>query len=183
MTAGTTREERASDAFLVLGSQYFVHARYSIQYFYRPVSVTLFHHAIEMLLKGFLAQTMTLEELKKEGHGLTRLWDLFKTKADAASLGRYDGAIARLDRVEKLRYPDSIVDEGYALHASLGPIPSPIDIPGTEALPKYDVNVSDLDAIATQIYAACAVSPVPYFNSAPEALKIALPPAFRPSGS
>jgi len=33
MNAAHTREEKASDAFLVLGSQYFVHARYSIEQF------------------------------------------------------------------------------------------------------------------------------------------------------
>jgi len=180
MTADPTREEKASDAFLVLGSQYYAHARYSIEHFYMPVSVTLFHHAIEMLLKGFLTRTMTLEELKKAGHSLTHLWQLFKAQYHRSSLNPYDGAIARLDRVERLRYPDSIIDEGYALHASLGPTAGPIQLPGTEAIPLYEVSVSDLDAIATLVYGACGVSPAPYFVSGPEALKEALPPGIRP---
>ena len=36
-----TRKEKLSDAFLVLGSQYFAFARYSAENVYLPVSATL----------------------------------------------------------------------------------------------------------------------------------------------
>ncbi len=94
MSKVTERSEKISDAFLVLGSQYYAHARYSVQFFYLPVSGTLFHHAIEMLLKGYLSKKMTLAELKSAGHSLVVLWELFKTEVTDLSLVRFDGTIS-----------------------------------------------------------------------------------------
>ena len=169
------------DAFLVIGSQYFAHARYSSQAFYLPVSATLFHHAIEMLLKGYLSLQMPSPVLKKIGHNLTELWELFKRGAGNPALSRLDSAIAALDKVELLRYPDAIVDDGYVLHVSLATAHTPLALQGAEMLPQYYIEVSDMDAIAEEVFAACAVSPHPYFNGAPWELMIALPPALRGS--
>jgi len=98
-----------SDAFLVLGSQYYVHARYSAERFYLPVCVTLFHHAIEMLLKGFLSKNKSSKELKRIGHDLVALWDLFKTTTSDKVLARFDITISRLNQMESLRYPDILL--------------------------------------------------------------------------
>jgi len=172
-----TREEKLRDAFLVFGAQYYAHARHSAQYFYLPVSATLFHHAIEMLLKGYLCATRSSEELKKIGHNLVALWQEFKDVLADTQLTGFDTTIQQLDKVELLRYPDSIVDDGYALHVSLGTPASPIKFPGMEVLPQYTVHVSQLDAIAVKIFEACNVAPEPHFRSAPAAYVEALPPS------
>jgi hypothetical protein len=161
-----TREDRISDAFLVIGSQYYVLARYSAGQFYLPVSVTLFHHAVEMLLKGYLSKRMTLAELKRIGHDLVTLWNRFMSDANAKELSRFDTTISHLDRVEMLRYPESMVDDGFALNVRIG-TPIPLVLPGTEELPSYSVDVSDLDEIATAIFKACNVPVTPYFRDAP----------------
>lgn len=175
MPTSPSREDKLRDAFLVLGSQYFAHARYSAQIFYLPVSATLFHHAIEMLLKGYLIKVMKSSELIKIGHDIEELWDEFKTHASRSDLTKYDLSIKRLNQIELIRYPDTIVDKGYALHLSLGSPSIPMEIPGTTHVPQYQINVSSLDNIAQEVYGACGVSPKPYFNSAPMDFKRALP--------
>jgi hypothetical protein len=176
-----SREEKASDAFFALGSQYFVHARYSAQFFYLPVSATLFHHAVEMLLKGSLSRRVPTIELKRIGHDLVRLWSSFKQEAGDPALARYDRAVSLLDEVERLRYPDTIVDEGYVLLVSLGPTVTPLDLPGADVLPHYAITVSDLDAIVLAIFRGSGVSPIPYFKGAPGELKRGLPIDLCPS--
>lgn len=135
------------DAYLVLGSQYYAHARYSAQFFYLPVSVTLFHHSNEMLLKGYLAKTKSSAEPKKVGHNLVILWDLYRKDSSGSDLRNFELTIRKLDQVELLRYPDAIVDHGYALHLSLGTPKIPIDLPETRKLPQYSVSVSAVDAL------------------------------------
>lgn len=175
MSKRPTREEKLRDAFLVLGAQYFAHARYSAQFFYLPVSATLFHHAIELLLKGYLCATKSSKELKRFGHGLSGLWKEFKNGVNDPSHSRFDTMIGQLDKVELLRYPDSMVDDGYALHVSLGRPAFPIKFPGMELVPQYTVQVSELDAIAAVIFDACQVAPEPHFRSAPTEFLNALP--------
>lgn len=43
-----TQEEKMSDAFLVSGSQSFVLGVYCAEHLFLPMSVTRFHHAIEL---------------------------------------------------------------------------------------------------------------------------------------
>lgn len=171
------REEKLRDAFLVLGAQYFAHARYSSQSFYLPVSATLFHHAIEMLLKGYLCVSKSSHDLKRLGHDLNALWEEFKNAADNRSLSQFDPTIHELDKVELLRYPDSIVDDGYVLNVSLGQPVSPIRFPEMELLPHYSIQVSALDAIAATVFEACEVAPEPHFSGAPTEFLNALPPS------
>jgi len=180
MPKNHSREEQMKDAFLVLGSQYYVHARYSAERFYLPVCVTLFHHAIEMLLKGFLSMSTSSNELRRIGHNLIALWELFKTTTSNIELSRFDITISRLNQIESLRYPDIIVDEGYVLNVRYGSPTPPLDLPGTEGLKQYFVDVSELDEIVTVIFDECKVSTTPYFKNAPTELKVALPSTLYP---
>ena len=179
MAGQPTREEKMRDAFLVIGSQYYAHARFSSQAFYLPVSATLFHHAIEMLLKGYLSLRRSSSDLKKMGHDLADLWDLFKAETGDKALSKFDAPIRELDKVELIRYPDAIVDEGYVLHVSLGRPPTPLAFPGMEKVPNYHIEVSDMDAIAAKIYEASAVNPALNFRGAPWEFMLALPPDLR----
>jgi hypothetical protein len=143
------------------------------------VSATLFHHAIEMLLKGCLSLRKSSSELKNMGHDLIDLWHHFKADTGDTALSSFDGAIKELDKVELLRYPDAIVDEGYVLHVSLGRPPTPLAFPGMEEVPNYHIEVSDMDAIAAKVFEACAVNPALYFSGAPREFLMAIPPGLR----
>jgi len=180
MCTNGARSDKMSDAFLVLGSEYYALARYSAQAFFMPICATMFHHALEMLLKGYLIRTHTSAELKAAGHNLSVLWSTFKASTPGPALARFDTTISRLDRVESLRYPDAIVDEGFTLHVSIGSH-SPLSLPGTGELPQFYVDVHDIDALALSVFAACAVSPAAYFQGTPAELANALPRDFMPT--
>jgi len=169
------RSDKLSDAYLVLGSEYYAIARYSASVFYMPICATMFHHAIEMLLKGYLVRSYTSRELKKVGHELVKLWLIFKTKTGDKTLTRYDITVSHLDRTETLRYPEAIVDQGFLLNVRLG-VTEPVELSGTSNLPQYYVNVSDLDDIALAIFSACSVNPIAYFHDTPTEFKNSLPP-------
>ena len=176
MVKKISRADKLSDAFLVLGSEYYALARYSSSVSYMPICATLFHHAIELLIKGYLIRGHTLDNLKKIGHDLSKLWYLFKTATVNTALERYNTTITQLDKVEMLRYPDAMVDQGFVLNVRLGVL-APVQLPGTSGLPQYFVNVSDLDDIALTIFSACSVNPTAYFRNTPTELKSALPPS------
>lgn len=175
-----TRADKISDAFLVLGSQYYTLARYCADRQYLPVSVTLFHHAVEMLLKGFISKTSPTTNLKDLGHNLVKLWQIFKAQGNVPQFSKFDTAITNLNRVEALRYPTAMVDDGFVLNVRFG-TKTPLVFPGTEELPPYFVDVSDLDEIAAAVFAACSVPAGAYFVDVPPELKRALPPLLAPA--
>lgn len=174
MSKKDERSDKLSNAFLVLGSEYYAIARFSASVFYMPICATMFHHALEMLIKGYLVRSYTLDELKKVKHNLDKLWVMFKAKTGDTALMQYDATVSYLDRTETLRYPDAMVDQGFVLNVRLG-VPKPLDLPETSDSPQYFVNVSDLDDIALAIFAACSVNPRLYFRNTPTEFKNALP--------
>jgi hypothetical protein len=179
MPSHPTREEKMSDAFFVIGSQYYALATYCADQIYLPVAATLFHHAIEMLIKGFLAKRKTSAELKRLGHDLELLWQEFKAATGTPELARFDSTIVRLNEVELLRYPDAIVDKGFVLNVRLG-TSIPIDLPGTEGMPQYLIDVSEVNAIAAAIFDAGSVPVSPYFKNTPPEMVRTLPVSLRP---
>jgi hypothetical protein len=183
MAQDITRNDKLRDAFLVLGSQYYALARYCAENFYLPITATLFHHAIEMLLKGYLTKYKTSKELKTVRHNLVALWEIYKDNSTEESLSRFDYTITQLDRVELLRYPDSMVDDGFILNVSLNPHQPTTEFPNPNKLPQYSVQVLKLDEIAATIYKSCQVASAPYFKDAPTELKYTLPPSILPNES
>ena len=179
MEAKHTRTDNLSSVFLELGCQYYAIARYCASVFYMPICATMFHHSIEMLIKGYLIKSYSSAELKKVGHNLAKLWSMFKSAGDEAKLSRFDRAKRELDQVETLRYPDAMVDEGFVLNVRLGVL-TPIQLPGLGNQPQYFVNVSDLDDIALAIFDACNVNPKAGFKNAPTEFVMTLPSELMP---
>ncbi len=182
MPAKPSRADKMSDAFFMMGAEYFAVAEYCADAFYLPVGVTLFHHAIEMLLKGILARTKTSKELKALGHDLVALWQEFKSTVADPKLNRFDPTIMRLNDIELLRYPDTIVDKGFVLNVGRGTV-GPMEMPGIEKLPQYFVDVLPLEEIAIAIFAAGNVPVTPYFRNTPEAFLRTLTSGLRPINS
>jgi|SRR5712691_8443996 len=92
--------------FFTYGSQYYLAGRYGMFAGLVPVAANLHHHGIEMLLKGALSKTMTLEDLKlKLMHRLPKIWRKFKKQANDASLSRFDKVIKELSKYNEIRYP------------------------------------------------------------------------------
>ena len=91
------------------GSQYYTMARFAMHAQCVPVCGNLFHHAVEMLLKGGLARKRPLSDLKDNmGHNLKVLWREFKLEFPDRTLRRHDKTISSLNKFEDIRYPDPI---------------------------------------------------------------------------
>jgi hypothetical protein len=174
MSNKISREDKISDAYLVIGSQYYVLARYCAEINIQPVGVTLFHHAIEMLLKGFLSKQMTKDELKRIGHNLDILWDKFMMISNSKESNSFNNVIPYLNKVEDLRYPDAMIDEGFLLNIRIG-TPIPLDLPGTNNLPNYSIDVLDIDDIVSTVFSACKIPVDIYFKDIPRELSRCLP--------
>ena len=70
MKTKVQHNDELSSVFLELGCQYYVVARYCASVFFMPICATMFHHAIEMLIKGYLVRSHPSPDLKKAGHDL-----------------------------------------------------------------------------------------------------------------
>jgi hypothetical protein len=174
-----SREKQISDAFFVLGAQYYAVATYAAPEFLMPICGSLFHHAIEMLLKGYLANTHDTARLKVLGHNLVKLWESFKAAGDDSDLNSLDPVIAKLDRFENIRYPDNIINDGMKMGISFNIIgPRLIDQFPSEA-PKYDIEVQKLDKLVATIFHRACVPPGTYFGNLPDVFKNSIPPELR----
>ena len=174
------RTNNLSNAFLQLGCQYYAIARYCApNVFTQPVCGTIFHHAVEMLIKGYLVKSYTLADLKQVGHNLSNLWSMLQLTINDTNLSRYNNIMTDLDRIEALRYPDTMVDEGFIIKVSLGVV-APTQISEIDNLPHYSLIISELDDIVLTILTACKVNPKAGFNNAPAEFVRTLPASLRP---
>lgn len=152
---------RDSDAhwFVDRGCDYYVVARYSIDA-QRWVSGNLFHHAVEMMLKsGLRKKGKRLEELRRAGHRLTRLWRMYKSEYPDGALRRHDKTIKTLDRFEEIRYPNpDLASIGMSIGWS-GP-PGEIKTFGGLKTPRQYAAVADqIDELVADILRTSSWNP------------------------
>jgi hypothetical protein len=103
MTTGPDNNE--SMHFVRHASQYYATARFAMHAGCMPVMGILFHHTVEMLLKGGLAQKRKLPELEAMRHRLKKkIWPAFKEDFPDRNLSRHDGTISRLDKFDAIRF-------------------------------------------------------------------------------
>src|SRR5713101_2090169 len=94
------------DQYLDLAIQYYIAGRSATFAYSTPVAGNLFHHAVEMLLKCFLIDSYSADQLKYEfGHNLKKLWDAIKKVVNDPTLDKFDGIISDLNDFEEIRYP------------------------------------------------------------------------------
>jgi len=170
-----SRKECISDAFFVLGSQYYAVARHSAEEFVSPLAGTLYHHAIEMLLKGALSRQMSITELRDLGHNLVNLWRAYKSEYPQSNLAQHDLVIEKINRFEKIRYPDSIVNDGMRVGIKIGGQgPALVNqIPGNA--PKYEVNTERIDNVIRAIFESSNTRSDIYLGQIPEVYRKLFP--------
>jgi len=143
--------------------QYYAAARFAVHAGCIPVCGNLFHHAVEMLLKGGLAKKrkLSLSELKKRAHKLKVLWREYKLDFPDPALKRHDKAISLLDKFEAIRYPDRILASGMGVGAQWsGPPPSvTVRGPGLKTPRQYTIVVSDIDDLVVDVFRASSWNP------------------------
>ena len=86
--------------------QYYTTARFAMHAQCMPVTGILFHHAVEMFLKGGLLQKRTLSDVEAMRHWLKKMWRVFKEEFPEPQLKRHDGTISSLAKFHDLRYWD-----------------------------------------------------------------------------
>jgi hypothetical protein len=154
--------ERTKAHFFGLGVHYYVTARFAVFAQFNPVCGNLFHHAIEMFLKGGLAH-LGLVELKRLGHKLPAAWSAFK--GGDVSLDRFDSVIGELDKFESIRYPDLVLEKGMLSYIALQ---APAVIAPSSVMPSvstYQLAVAQIDQLVKAIFQKASVNPRFFTNS------------------
>jgi len=152
--------DRVSEAFFSRATQYYVTGRFGVLAGQIPVAGNLLHHAIEMYLKGGLAKTMTLKQLKGLSHNLANLWTTFKARFPSTSLASFDTVVSSLNTFEELRYPDSVLAKGMAVTfgttrvagTGSGIMPKPV--------PEYALYLEEIDALVDELFQVASVNPL-----------------------
>lgn len=146
-------------------THYYVAARYAAKADFETVSGNLFHHAVEMYLKGHLCVNYTKSDLKKWGHNLKRIWKIFKEDVADGSLCRFDKTISRLNKFENIRYPDKVSEVGMRASFQFGRnVPQPKMITQTMREPGYELNIGEIDEITKTIFERSGVNPLNLTN-------------------
>jgi hypothetical protein len=155
VSGGDVPSEALERHFSWLASQYYVAGRAAVFAGAAPVAGNLLHHAIEMFLKGDLAQRNTASQLRRYGHRLTRLWKAYKAKNPGARLAGYDTVIKDLEKFEQIRYPDAFLAKGMFFSIPIVR-PSKPAIPdfvaGGATPPTYSVVLAEVDALVNTIF-------------------------------
>ena len=153
--------------FFDWGIQYYVAARFCSMAKLMPVNGNLYHHAVEMLLKGQLSKKLPPEELKKRfGHNLPALWQAFKHEVPNETIARYDVVITELHRFESIRYPDVVFREGMGLISSWNRTPEPPAPQGIFAnVPRYSIAVTEMDEFIGELFRLCDMNLSAYMGA------------------
>ena len=158
----STREKQS---FFDLATQYYVVARFSAFAGLLPVCGNLFHHAIEMYLKGYLVSKLTLAELKALGHRLQEIWDRCKKEIADAELDNFDKVISDLDKFESIRYPDQILAQGMIglinVKKQHGSAESTVP---KRPEPVYEIVVQEIDSLVKVIFQKSSINPEFFTN-------------------
>ncbi len=157
--------ERKVIAFFDLGTQYYVVARYATFSALAPVCGNLFHHAIEMYLKGYLSSRLELKQLKELGHRLQDTWSQFKSVVGDPGLDGFDSTISELDKFETIRYPDRVLVEGMRVSVNIERLhPQQSGSEPVRPEPVFQLIVEDIDRLIAVIFEKATVNPRFYWN-------------------
>jgi len=161
MRFGTEEPEMVRVEFFRLGFQYYIAGRFAFFASQFLVAAALFHHAVEMSIKGHLFTAMSLAELRNFGHDLPRLWEAFKQAlAESSPLSAYDHVIQSLHKFESIRYPGPEFSRGRDLFVSpTSGIRGEIVEDHIGPLPRFDVNLEDTDRLVREIFRRSSVNP------------------------
>jgi hypothetical protein len=168
----TTDPDRHAILFIGNACQYYATARFAMHAQCMPVCGNVFHHAVEMLVKGGLARTRKLSDLKNMGHKLKLLWRTFKADFPDTSLKRHDRTISLLDKFAAIRYPDTTMKHGIGMTAQWSGPAGKVTVHGGLRTPRqYTVVVSDIDDLIADVFKVSSWNPASFIGTNPAALE------------
>jgi hypothetical protein len=156
----------AHAAFFDRSIQYYVAGRFAFLVGLNPLAGNLLHHAIEMCMKGVLSKKGTsLTDLRKLGHELFDVWDVFKRQASDPSLARFDAAVSALNDYEELRYPNSVLNKGMLSGFELKRGQATQVSGVAAAVPRYSLCLEDVDELVSLVFKNAGVNPAFFTGS------------------
>ena len=151
--------------FFSAATQYYVTGRFALLAGQSPVAGNLLHHAIEMYLKGGLAKTTDLPQLRKFSHHLSNAWSAFKGQFPDPALTGFDELVSTLDAFEDLRYPDSVLVRGMLVEMGVVRTPLPTLAGPIRSEPKYELYLDEVDALVGKVFEVVPVNPAFFLAS------------------
>jgi hypothetical protein len=138
--------------YYTIGLHYYITGRYSARAWLSPTAGNLFHHAVEMFLKGYLTRSQTEQQRRRLQHRLPDIWAEYKTQVADPTLDRFDATITALHDFEDIRYPECLLNEGAGILFDWSPrggrsASSAMSGGGTHAVPEYRLYVADMDEL------------------------------------
>jgi len=132
--------------------EYHVAARYAAFSGLSNVCGILFHHAMEMYLKGYLCSKLDVRQLTNLGHNLRKSWKAFKKDFSGSGLERFDETIHALDEHEFLRYPERVAPAGaMTIIINISKPKSQISNSKLNKGKQFDLVVDELDDLGKLI--------------------------------
>jgi hypothetical protein len=145
--------------YLDAATQYYAAGRFAVVNGLVPAAGNLFHHAIELYLRGSLWQQTNGRKRRKLGHPLGRAWRRFKQELGDSALDEFDGVIGELERFDDLRRPETILRLGTEVSFSFAiSAPTPA-APVGRPVPKYVLVVDEIDRLVAVILRRTGVNP------------------------
>ena len=145
--------------------EYYVAARYSALAGLSLVPGTLYHHAVEMMLKARLSEKHSTAELKAWGHNLQELWRVYLAERGNESLKQFHGTIQQLNAFEKIRFPEKMVSEGAQISFAMekGQRPKAKGESGRRLkVPTYHFAIQELDSLMAELFASSSLNPTAF---------------------
>lgn len=151
--------------FFNIGTQYYIAGRFAAFAGFIPVAANLFHHSVEMYIKGHLSSGLNEPDRRKLGHKLPEIWERFKQEVRDPQLKKFDDVVAELHKFESIRYPEEIVAKGMLSSISLSrnAVLYNVNAP-TRPEPKYYLAVEDIDELVNVIFTTSSVNPSFFMN-------------------
>ena len=142
-------------------THYYVSARFAYFGWMIPTAGNLFHHAVEMYLKGHLSLKLNERERKRLRHSLRRIWRRFKRDMDDPALDKYDSVIKYLDKYEDIRYPEKLVHQGATIQFGLAR-PPPVATTTGVRQPEYELYVPEIDELVATLFQKTRLNPAAF---------------------
>lgn len=135
---------------------YYATGRFALYAGAQPLAGNLFHHAVEMFLKGCLVARTTEQERKtKLGHKLDKLWEKFRETAIDPALDAFKPLVEGLNAFEDIRYPEELLRNGATISMGVGPTLSA----GVLGSPVFSLDIDKLDELVIALHKVGSVNP------------------------
>lgn len=154
-------KSRLKELYFSAANQYYIAGRFAAFAGFLPICGNLFHHTIEMYIKGYLCNKFSESQLRTLRHDLEEIWNTFKKEVLDPSLDKFDKTIVNLHAFEKIRYPEEIYKKGAESWIDIGYDDYSYSSPNRPE-PTYRVSVGQVDILVKELYKKSSVNPLFY---------------------